>query len=61
MENLLVEWGKDQLVEVDKATEANRELLQLPADWKQTPWKRGRGLMLTGLQGSQKVALNARV
>lgn len=38
MENLLVEWGKDQLVEVDEATEADRELLQLPADWKQTPW-----------------------
>lgn len=61
MENLLVEWGKDQLVEVDEATEENSELLQFLADWKQTPWERRRGLMLTGIQGSQKVALNPRV
>lgn len=57
----MVKRGKDQLVEVDEATEANGELLKLFADWKQTPWEKRRGLMLTGLQGCPKIALKARV
>lgn len=61
MENLVVEWGENQLVEVDEATEADSQLLQLPADWSQASWERRRGLVLTGLQRSQEVALNPRV
>lgn len=61
LENLLVEGGEDQLVVVDQAAEANGELLQLLADWEQTAGQRRRGLVLTGLQGGQEVALNAGV
>lgn len=61
MENLLVERGEDQLVEVDEATETNSELLQLLADWSQTSWERRRGLMLTGLQGRQEIVLDTRL
>lgn len=57
----MVERGEDQLVEIDEATEANSKLFQLPADWSQTSWERRRGLMFTGLQGSQEVGLNPRV
>lgn len=56
----MVEGGKDQLVIVDEATEANSELLQFLADWEQTAREWWGGLMLTGLQGSQEVALNPR-
>jgi len=61
LEDLLIERGEDQLVEVDEPTEANSELLQLSADRSQTSWERRRGLVLTRLQGSQEVALNSRV
>lgn len=57
----MVEGGEDQLVIVDEATEANSELLQFLADREQTAREWWRGLMLTGLQGSQEVALNPRV
>lgn len=49
LENLLVERGEDQLVEVDEATEANSELHHLPADRGQTSRERGGVLVLTGL------------
>lgn len=57
----MVERGEDQLVEVDQAAEAHGELFQLPADGSQTARERRRGLVLTGLQGSQEVALNPGV
>ena len=61
MEKLLVERGEDQLVEVDQATEADGELTQLLAHRGQPPRQGGRGLVLSGLQGGQHVALDARV
>lgn len=57
----MVERGKDQLIEVYQAAEANGELFKLPADRSQTSRERRRGLVLTGLQGNQEVALNPRV
>lgn len=57
----MVEGGEDQLVIVDEATEADSELLQFLADWEKTTREWWGGLMLTGLQGSQEVALNPRV
>lgn len=61
VQDLSVEGGIDQLVEVDEAAEADGQLLQLPADWKQPPGQRRGALVLTGLQRRQKVALNARL
>lgn len=61
LEDLLVEGGEDQLVVVDQAAEANGELLQFLADWEQTAGQRRRGIVLTGLQGGQEVALNTGV
>lgn len=61
LENLLVERGEDQLVVVDQAAEADGQLLQLLADWEEAAGQRGRGLVLTGLQGGQQVAVDAGV
>lgn len=38
IQNLPVEWGIDQLVEVDQAAEVNRQLPQLSADGKEPSW-----------------------
>lgn len=59
LEELLVERGEDQLVEVDQAAETDSELPQLLAHRGQAAGQRGRSLGLSGLQGGQHVAGDA--
>jgi len=59
LEELLVERGEDQLVEVDQVAEADSELPQLLAHRGQAAGQRGRSLGLSGLQGGQHVAGDA--